>query len=376
MKSTTLLLLLLIPISVSARTWTVMQDGSGDYTDPQAAVDGCAVGDTVLLGPGRYDGYHPWQPGGSNLGYQVVIGVSVDSLTIRGLDRDNVLIGPDQAREERAIYIGITTSVATTWIDIENLTIENVYSRGAHLYPSGRVANCTIRDCDMGILFEHGVHAVVEDCIVERCIVLSVSSGGNYAVVRDSQFRMATVSFSRHPHAEVYNCTFEDGLVGIQGTADSNVYIRDCVFSGNGNYGIVGSNLGAGLVDIRNCRISGHNYGAIRMLNTHLTGSGNILQSNAEYTITGGNYSAAFHGNHILKSQVGAVVLHYYNIPDAGLDFSGNWWGTTDTDSLAAWIHDGADDPELEANVVFDPMLDGPVAAERSSVGGLKGMFR
>ena len=38
-------------------------------------LDGCAVGDTVLVGQGRYDTFHPFGPIGNN--WEVVVGVSV-----------------------------------------------------------------------------------------------------------------------------------------------------------------------------------------------------------------------------------------------------------------------------------------------------------
>ncbi|MCB1161975.1 hypothetical protein KDL67_04740, partial [bacterium] len=40
----------------SALTYVVRLDGSGDFTAIQAAIDACAVGDTVLVGPGSYTG--------------------------------------------------------------------------------------------------------------------------------------------------------------------------------------------------------------------------------------------------------------------------------------------------------------------------------
>ena len=40
--------------SASARTWRVLEDGSGDAPFIQAGIDSAAGGDTVLVGPGRY----------------------------------------------------------------------------------------------------------------------------------------------------------------------------------------------------------------------------------------------------------------------------------------------------------------------------------
>jgi predicted outer membrane repeat protein len=49
-----LALCLLTPVSISARTWYVTPDGSGDAPTIQAGIDSSAVGDTVALGPGTY----------------------------------------------------------------------------------------------------------------------------------------------------------------------------------------------------------------------------------------------------------------------------------------------------------------------------------
>src|SRR6056297_2632943 len=38
-----------------AATWTVERDGTGDFTVIQEAVDVAADGDTIRIGPGRYD---------------------------------------------------------------------------------------------------------------------------------------------------------------------------------------------------------------------------------------------------------------------------------------------------------------------------------
>ncbi len=53
-KSSLLLIFLIIVTSLSAVTWNVRQDGSGDFTAIQPAIDASADGDTVLVHPGRY----------------------------------------------------------------------------------------------------------------------------------------------------------------------------------------------------------------------------------------------------------------------------------------------------------------------------------
>lgn len=45
----------LLASGAEARTWRVERDGSGDYTIIQDAVDAAASGDTIRIGPGRFD---------------------------------------------------------------------------------------------------------------------------------------------------------------------------------------------------------------------------------------------------------------------------------------------------------------------------------
>ena len=54
MRFTMLILLALLPCFAITATLTVKQDGSGDYTFIQAALDAANPGDTVLVHPGRY----------------------------------------------------------------------------------------------------------------------------------------------------------------------------------------------------------------------------------------------------------------------------------------------------------------------------------
>ena len=54
MRFTLLILMALLPCLIFAATLSVKQDGSGDYTVIQDALDAASPGDTVLVYPGRY----------------------------------------------------------------------------------------------------------------------------------------------------------------------------------------------------------------------------------------------------------------------------------------------------------------------------------
>lgn len=54
----TVMLLALFAGLAGAATWTVEQDGTGDYTDISSAISAASTGDIVMVGPGMYEGVH------------------------------------------------------------------------------------------------------------------------------------------------------------------------------------------------------------------------------------------------------------------------------------------------------------------------------
>jgi len=142
-----------------------------------------------------------------------------------------------------------------------------------------------------------------------------------------------------------------------------------------GWYGLWAVNLSLNTVDVSNCIFASQQYNAIVLNNATLTGTGNIIQCNGDYTIDASNCAASFHGNHILKSRLGTVFFNFYNVPHEVMDLTNNWWGTSDPDSIAAWIRDGVDDPQFPI-VQYDPFALQPVGEEKKSVSDLKSMFR
>ena len=54
MRFTLLILMVILPCLAFSTTLNVKQDGTGDYTVIQTAIDAANPGDTVLVYPGRY----------------------------------------------------------------------------------------------------------------------------------------------------------------------------------------------------------------------------------------------------------------------------------------------------------------------------------
>ena len=82
--------------------------------------------------------------------------------------------------------------------------------------------------------------------------------------------------------------------------------------------------------------------------------------------------------SHILRAEGYAVKLGCAYSPDYqwDLDLRNNYWGTTEPDSIAAWIWDGNDDPSIHAIVEFDPVTAIEPIGEQRSLGDVKRMFR
>ena len=125
------LVLLVIVFAFNASygaTITVRQDGSGHYSNIQAAVSASSYSDTILVGPGTYQ-EHLEIPAGRHL-----IGDSEPQNT--------VIDGTDTGRV-----------ISSSSIYLENLTIYRgkVYSgAGAGVYGEGTIRNCVILDNHTG----------------------------------------------------------------------------------------------------------------------------------------------------------------------------------------------------------------------------------
>ncbi|RKZ18648.1 hypothetical protein DRQ50_03700, partial [bacterium] len=121
------------------------------------------------------------------------------------------------------------------------------------------------------------------------------------------------------------------------------------------------------------------NYAAIYINGwSVVTGSGNRF--------TGGTDLATIHissqsevtlnGNEILRAGQYAAHIGQYFYEIMTNDLRDNYWGTTDPDSVAAWVWDYEDDPVTRAYIDYLPIAETPLPANRSSLGGLKALFR
>ena len=372
-------LLLGVAPNTWARTWRVEKDGSGDTTIIQAALNLCAPGDTVLVGPGRYTYHAPFNFGALTEDTYVV--VDTPDVTLRGVDRDAVIIGPDTYTQIGAYEPnGIATSKAATGLKLENLTVENVVE-GITFLVAADATDCVVRNCETGI-----VVITDTDHTFTRCEVHD-SPGWSLAC------------YLQNTRVVVAQCLFEAYVPfpgaqspgGVNISAAQNVLVTGCTFKGDTYLqfqmftdGVIQNCTidrgGMAILD-SNADLVGNVFGRTPLTNVQfmgggsLTATGNIFGGGEDATLYFFGNSVVMHDNHILNAGSYSVMLGGYDSTNYTLDLRNNWWGTADSTQIATWIRDVNDNPWFGMEVRFVPFADQPLPAKTTSFGGLKAGF-
>ena len=372
-------LIALVPVCAQSTTWRVAKDGSGSFTVIQDAVNVSAPGDTILIGPGRYDETAPYYLINSWTA-ETCVGVGIENITLLGEDRDSVIIGPSTPNYSGNGPHGIVSQIGIQHFFIENLTVENWYL-GMTVFGQVSVENCKIFGCDIGIygFAENGL--LVDACIFSDCDsgVLTQDPTRD-VVIRGCTFieNSTGVSFVSSPNSLVTDCIFSGGTGGVQFDRGTTGSIDNCTITGKSNYNVT---CIYSQMEIRDNFFGISYYGSIFKRHSVVTGSGNIFEGGVASTFRlEEGAEVSLHNNHIFFDTGYSIWIRggtgYVDGPDVFLNFQDNYWGTTNVDSIAASIFDGNDEPTYNAYVNFLPIADGPVPTESRSFGSIKAMFR
>jgi hypothetical protein len=363
----------------SAESWRVEQLGIGDFTVIQDAVDAAADGDTILIGPGHYQEMHDYQPHGA--GYFIQTLVSWDdhrALTFIGSGPDEVIFGPDTFEPNHTGPTGITYQGSQLLL-VSGISFQNFYTG---IYSNGgcRVDQCHFSDSQGSVAQLSSGLGSITNCEFYRQQVGGLGVGVWGAAeftIENCFFEDVDFYLQGVPDATVTNCEFV-GYVGSftasngvfsnnQATigwsalniqSGSQVLVQDCVFSvfsvGTKNLSIYDSGT---FVELSGNIFNGGTYAALKML--------------ASPTVIGS-------GNHFFKGDSSyTIVVSHSETPNLGsIDLRNNYWGTDDPALVGLWIYDGADDPDIALEVQYEPIADGPLPTSKTSLDGLKAMFR
>lgn len=367
-----------------ASTWSVAQDGSGDFTVIQDAVDAAASGDVINVGPGRYTEYTTYSWGISYLHFD-----GQKDLTVVGAGPEETIIGPVALTTGPDSY-GVSCAGGACSLVVENLKVMNQNHNGIILFNDDAVIlSCHVEFCKMGIALE-GEISRIQDSRVLR----------GFSFLGDG-------IWCRSPHVQVINTTVIDYAAGLNFdySGSTDVLIKGCHFDG-GEMGMVGAmaTFGAGgtvedcyFTNWRNYAFSASDGGTITLRNnvmennpgngvgfegmSHLDMQENIITGCGTCIFVGEpNGTQVVRNNHFLRDEAndGYFVrcLTYYPHAMDLVNLGNNYWGTTDIEEIQTWIFDGHDSDRVNLYITFLPLADGPVSTEATTLDGLKAMFR
>lgn len=392
-------LVLLLSSSASAAVWRVEKDGTGDFKVIQDAVEASAAGDTVLIGPGRYNdrflvGTPPWQQ------YTRVL-VNRSDLTLIGAGAQLTIIGDDvpldaDHDQDRALVVHDLMGGGSA--GISGIGVENVYF-GMDVTGATRlnIDSCRFSGNRYSLLASRTAAAVINH--VEFASISNEHQVGMHILAIGPGRLSVNGSTFAHSGPSTNSVTH------VQLQAMSAAELGWCSFGG-GALGIVAT-IGSGVMDIHNCFLDGQQSlgirnalagGTVRIRDTHMRAQNKALQSTTfdsrwevERLIVDDAAVATLVFLHLGQGHIrdstlakgSRYVVEDLNpftiTPSPGLtfDMTNNWWGTSDPDSIQAWIYDGADQPERPYYFIdWSPYRSDPLPMEKKSLGGVKALFR
>ena len=370
--------------SVEGAVLRVEKDGTGDYTVIQDAVDAAEDGDTVLIGPGRYTEVHDFEYYYGRI-TQVCITLE-KSLSIIGAGRGVTVIEPVDAAKTQSDPGGIASRSSDLDVFLSDFTIENTPGH-AILYDmdsGGRVeiTRVGISNCFSGINVKRTMNSHIFECDIQTTIHRGIWAWRvDGLLVENCSFQDDGIEFYEAQRSAISNCRTDNSEVGIALGFCGSTTVSQCLLLNSGYNSLF---IWGG------CDILVHDIEAIDQSDAGLTIKNYHGMSDIEIrdsVFKAGAVSCYFYdpfpgfvfrNNHILPSDEGCSIwaLNHYTGPDTWIDMTGNYWGTDDPQEVAASIHDGHDDEACSVFIDFEPMAGGPVSTTRTSLGGLKALYR
>ena len=358
-----------------------------DFTVIQDAVAVAEDGDVIEIGPGRYLEYQTLYFGTIPNDIYVWVPEGV-SLTFRGAGSDQTVIGPVDFYDHTGITLGFATLGSNNLV-VSDLAVENTRSAGMYqVAGSAEVENCRFQmeyDFPAAEAVRGGFTggASISNCVFVgwNYGVMSVGSGGAEVLVEGCEFLNCTTGvYGYTSGASNYNLRdsyFECEVVGISFLDYSGGSVSDCHF-----VDCLISMSGCGEVLFTDNTVLRSDGGLALKLNEFepVTITGNIFQTDGIVVrcMSGRqNGSALIRGNHFLRTGDDFWIYCPSTPGEVGVpvDFSQNYWGTTDLDEIAAGIWDCHDADDAINCVTFLPIADGPVRTEPHSWSSVKALF-
>lgn len=389
MKRRLLILLIILVVSSGpsqAVTWTVELDGTGDFTNIQPAVEAAAGGDTVMIGPGRFDTLFSYTPPGGGWTDDAIVGIDGKDMTLIGSGIDVTIIGP-----EVPLPWGMPGPVGIAWINgtlsISGLSIENMRDGLYHSDGGLAITQVKVHQNYIGLSLSCNDTVVVTACSFRdnRDGIFATRWGGDPRLeVVNCEFVGRIYGFAgMHVSAQSLNdvlidsCTFREGIISVQFEGSPGV-IRNCIVeSGQGpHFGLIGSHS-----ELYDNTVLGDGVQIVATNGGWLVGSGNVFAGDSGIHPTSGtieisNVDVELHGNHILKAPGIGYVVKCESMCSSTIDLSDNYWGRVDPGWFDLFIYDGNDTADITTIVGYAPYSNVPLPNEDMSWSEIKDLFR
>ncbi|MBU8870216.1 MAG: right-handed parallel beta-helix repeat-containing protein [Gemmatimonadales bacterium] len=373
---------LLLNSPVLARTWYVEKDDSGDFSVIQEAVDAAASQDTIRIGPGHFDEWTFIGPLWDERYVQVL--VSQSELTFIGSGSAQTIIGQGIPWElEQGNHQGILTEESCNTLHVQDIGFQNLkvgifagtgnrstflrchfWGNDSSLALGTKIS--VVEKCEFHGTLQGGFSIIsyfqeeirIFDCLSESDVQWQNKhiqvEGPSRIYIDQCEFRGAAggITLSRGPRAEISFCKFENQTnYGINlCTGAPSCTITDCSFRDQMRVFLDSTRPGA---EWKIERIIVENVSRATMVGEYLD-NGYIRDSVLAKGDRGVVSSYSFGKNQATSSEDSSTLF----------DMRNNWWGTTDPDSIRAWILDFNDDSRIKFEIEFEPFKKHPYATE------------
>jgi len=369
---------------VHAATYSVMQDGTGDFEEIQPALNAVASGDTLLIGPGEYLESHSTLIPGYPWEVEVFAYVPVSDLTIIGSGVGETIIGPET-------YEGSTSDYgpkAFVWPEGDSFKLEGVLVRncyeGVHA-PQGSVYidECKFIDNSIGVIWSSdGQGGDFTNCLFRADLPggpmgLLFLGTGNGVLVQDCFFDGVSATTQGEFGVTFAQCEFKNAVVSLSVDQGGHCLVRDCRIFDCSSAGLWVDGYST-VCEVEDSEISGaasaiyvRQYAQLVANQSILTGGWRCVVEFAD------SEESQISDCHLVLGA--SPAIRSFRLPEHGEvfhDLRNNYWGTEDADEIRALILDGTDDPDNASTVLFEPFAGGPVATEETTLDGLKAMYR
>lgn len=389
-----LALLLILAAPAYCATLHVARDGGGEYTVIQAAVDAAASGDTIIIGPGRYnEGAVLVSPGWTDF---VRVVVRQPELTLIGAGQEQTIIGPATPWNlSQGWNVGV--ELGTYWgnrhVWISGIGFENMaYGvKGAEAPESAVIRDCRFTMNANSVRFAYGGALEVSACrfdLMPRNYYELAALGMQSVQIAGCQFNLATESqwTQRAVHLEststatVSGCSFEGGDGGLSIIGVGSASITNCVFNDQISsimHNPMGVQVASSAMAMSNCvfdrqtnAIFARDHSDIAIAHTQILSASVASLNFVNFNSLTVHDSVLARGLRYAVWQQDPCDVKAFAADLPHLDMTNNDWGTSNADSIASWIR------TCQYVVDYVPFVGQPVSVKGTSWGDLKASFR